>query len=570
MKRTFKYLSAVILAVMLVVTFCLPVSAAAGTNNSITITPTDENNHTYEAYQIIMGDVATDNETLSNPAWGDNIDTTTLLGALAANTAYGDPNPFATAATVNDVLDVLSQQADNSAFAIAFAKDAGNSLINAAKGTANTKENGKYVISGLTAGYYLVKDKDGTQNGEDMAYTLNLLKVAGAVAVTAKADVPTIDKKIIDGTGTVESNTASIGDNVPYILTSSVPDMTGYNKYYFVVNDTMSAGLTFNDDVSIRIGDHTLAQNDFAVTTDAATNSVKIVIKNFIQYADKKGDKIEITYSANVNNNADMTQVGNKNIVNLTYSNNPNVNYTGTDEPVSGEPTGETPDVSTKTYVTQIKLIKVDGSDHTKLLAGAQFKLEGIHNSVVFVSEDGKFVYDTAGTYWRLKALTADGKVQFTTTAPTDATSDQYYSTGLKFKKVSETSEIAAEEKISMTATTNAQGELEFPGLGAGTYTITELVAPDKYNLLSEPITVTITGVSHNSDSGCDWSVSPSNAVYDAANQLITLTVENNIGITLPGTGGIGTTVFYVVGGLMVCGAIVLLIVKKRMDIKEK
>ncbi len=261
--------------------------------------------------------------------------------------------------------------------------------------------------------------KDATSPVTENALSLNILKVVKDETITPKVDHPTVDKKIGTDISTgVSSNTATIGDKIPYVIASKVPEMVGYNKYFFVLNDTMSKGLTFNNDVVIKIGTTTLDTTAYDVTYDTATNSMKIVIKDFISYKAQAGQDIVVTYSATLNENADTTQTGNVNTVGLTYSNNPNVDSQGDtdngkpDEPAPTDPTGKTPDVKTVTYATKLQLTKVDGSDHDLKLEGVKFQLIGTSMQNVLVNGT-YFKQDAAGTYYQLK----DGT--FTETAPT-------------------------------------------------------------------------------------------------------------------------------------------------------
>ena len=335
--------------------------------------------------------------------------------------------------------------------------------------------------------------------------------------------------------------------------------MQGYTKYFFVLKDSMTAGLTYNKDVAIKIGATTLAADAYDVTYDDTANTMKIVIKNFIQYKSEAGKDIVVTYSATLNEKADLTQAGNKNTVKLTYSNNPNVDYKGDNEPDTTDPVGETPEHVTVTYSTQLQLTKVDGKDKSKL-EGVEFQITGTSIKTA-VSKGHYFKQDAAGTYYQLK----DGT--FTDTAPAPETESKYVSTSVKYAEVTDATEQTKMQKVTASGTTDANGLITFKGLGAGTYYITELKTLGGYNLLTAPITVTITGTPSATGSGYSWSVS-SNATFE--DDMVKLTVENNKGSVLPITGGIGTTIFYVIGGLLVCGAVVMAITKKKLSVEDK
>ena len=538
-KRIFSVFLTCVLAFTMAFAMGLTASAA---DYTITINkPAGDIDRTYEAYQIFQGNL--DGNTLSDIEWGTGIDGAAFLTELQKNTTY------ASCTDAKAVAEKLAFFTNDSDEAVAFAKLAGKFLTTA---TASSST-GQITVP---AGYYLLKD---VTTVTDDALSLNILKVVKDVEVNPKADHPTVDKKIGTDISTgVAANEATIGDKVPFVIASKVPQMQGYTKYFFVLNDSMTAGLTYNKDVAIKIGTTTLAADAYDVVYDDTANTMKIVIKNFIQYKSEAGKDIVVTYSATLNEQADLTQAGNKNTVKLTYSNNPNVDYKGDNEPDTTDPVGETPEHVTVTYSTKLQLTKVDGADHNVKLEGVEFQITGTSIKTA-VSKGEYFKQDAAGTYYQLK----DGT--FTETAPTAETESKYVSTSVKYAKVTDTTEQANMQKVTAIGTTDANGVITFEGLGAGTYYITELKTKSGYNLLTAPITVTITATP--SETGCGWTVS-SNATFEE--NMVKLTVENNKGSVLPITGGIGTTIFYVIGGLLVCGAAVMAITKKKLSVEDK
>ena len=587
--KQLKSILALLLTLSLLLALGLTAYAEGETTYTLTITPkaTDKGTHTYEAYQIFTGTLAVkDNKKiLSDIAWGANVDKDngTKMTALA-NTINGlyDPDltgedaltADSTASAFADAIAGLNATADGET-AQAVAEAFAGVLKGNPAGTGNCnlgdtdETNNDALITNLPAGYYLVKDQDSSLANTNSAYTRYILQVLGDTELGAKNEVPSVDKKIQEGDTQVSANTASIGDSIPYVISSKVPDMTGYNKYYFVLNDTMSKGLTFNNDVVVKINGTALGTDAYTVTysTDATTGvtTLKIVLKNFIQYntATYKGKDITVTYSATLNEKAELGPAGNVNDVKLTYSNDPNFDYQGTDEPGPSEPKGETPKVEVKTFTTGIKLTKVDNSTPPQTLTGAKFSIAGdavkvtLINREVYKTISGEPVDDNV--WYMLK----DGT--YTKTAPTDATKDSYDSTTQKYAKITEVVETTKTEPVSATGYVNSSGVLTFEGLAAGTYTITELVAPEGYNLLKSPITVVITGSLNQNQKTCSWSatVDGENATIGNDN-LIQLTAKNSSGNELPSTGGIGTTLFYVLGGLMVVGAGAVLIARRR------
>lgn len=538
-KRIFSVFLTCVLAFTMAFAMGLTASAA---DYTITINkPAGDIDRTYEAYQIFQGNL--DGNTLSDIEWGTGIDGAAFLTELKKNASF---TSCTDAKTVAEKLAAFTNDSDE---AVAFAKLAGKFLTTA---TA-TSSSGKITVP---AGYYLLKD---VTTVTDDALSLNILKVVKDVTVNPKADHPTVDKKIGTDISTgVAANEATIGDKVPFVIASKVPQMQGYTKYFFVLNDSMTAGLTYNKDVAIKIGTTTLAVDAYDVTYDDTANTMKIVIKDFIQYKSEAGKDIVVTYSATLNEKADLTQAGNKNTVKLTYSNNPNVDYKGDNEPDTTDPVGVTPEHVTVTYSTKLQLTKVDGADHNVKLEGVEFQITGTSIKTA-VSKGEYFKQDAAGTYYQLK----DGT--FTETDPTAETESKYVSTSVKYAKVTDTTEQTKMQKVTASGTTDANGLITFEGLGAGTYYITELKTLGGYNLLTAPITVTITATP--SETGCGWTVS-SNATFE--DDMVKLTVENNKGSVLPITGGIGTTIFYVIGGLLVCGAAVMAITKKKLSVEDK
>ena len=547
------------LALLLALTMLLAMGAVtvlAANTYTITISGSKVvSGHTYQAYQIFAGDLAEkDNKTiLSNIKWGNGVDGEALLAALKADTTFG--SDFSACTTAAEVAEKLATYENDAEKTQQFAKLAGANLTATVAGTSQWDEtNKKYTISGLDAGYYLVKD--ATVPTDD-AYTRYILEVVHDVTVNPKTDVPTVDKKIKENNTTTTVNEASIGDTIDYVVTSRVPDMTGYNKYYFVLNDTMSKGLTFNvNSVEVTIGNTKLGTDAYTVTpttNDDGTTTVKIVLNNFIQYKGQKDAVITVTYSATLNENAEVGKNPNVNEVKLTYSNNPNYNYTGENEPGKDEPTGETPESKVETYTTELTITKTDSKGN--ILTGAEFTLTGEGVNIVLVSKT-EFTEDANGDYWKLKNDT------YTKTAPTNETKDQYASETTKYTKTT-TFEAKGTDKTETTVKgyVDAEGKITFRGLGAGTYTLTETATPAGYNTIA-PITFTIT---FNKDTKTFSSNNEQITVDGTTNTFFT-TIVNNTGAELPSTGGVGTTIFYVLGGLLVVCAGVLLITKRRMN----
>lgn len=563
-----KKIASILLVLMLVLTMAAPALAEGETKHTITITNT-KSGHTYSAYQVFKGDIS--DGKLTNITWGNGVDDAALLAALKEL----EDSPYASCTSAEDVADVLAGFKNDSEQLDAFAEVVGKHLADKAGDSTGSvynedTKNYTYTINVTGDGYYFVKDTGTIAEGD--AYTKYILRVVGDVTLAAKAEAPTLVKEIVEGSTKVDANNASIGDKVNYELTSKVPAMDGYEKYYFVVNDTLSKGLTFNEDVKITINGTELGETAYGVTATPGVDntSIEIVFKNFIQYKDDYvGKDIVITYSATVNENAVIGNTGNPNTVSLTYSNNPNItddgDPTNPDKPTGNSPTGKTPEDTVITYVTGIELTKVD--ENGNRLEGAEFQITGTKLNKVKIIRD-TFTVAENGTYYKLK----DGT--YTTTVPDVNNSEMYASTEIKYTLEEKVGWNTTSETVSATATVGSDGVLRFEGLGEGTYVIEEIKAPDGYNMLKETITVVITcteptGIISGAETAT-WKYTVSGAVTVAetvaTNGIITLTVVNKAGAVLPTTGGMGTTIFYVLGGLLIVAAGVALITRRRMS----
>ena len=532
--------------------------------------------YTYNAYKIFAGTLS--GTVLSNVTWATGFNGTQMLANLKSDSLLG--TDFASATDAASVAAKLPDLSGNSEKLAQFAK-----LAYANKGTtapvaSGGLSGGVYTIPATEAGYYLIEEASVPAGAITSRY---LLKVAGPTDVTPKRPSPSLTKVISNPNpkDSGKANDVCIGDAVSYTLTSAVPDMTGYSKYFFVVNDDLAAGLTFNNDVAVTIGATTLtAGTHYVVQTDAADtdgHSFQIVFKDFYDnWKTHSGETITVTYSATLNENANRGTTGNVNTANLTYSNNPNVAAVGEslsnpDEPKKpeggnpGDSFGTTPDQQTKTYTANIKLTKRDGASTTTpkaVLTGAKFQISGVSDKVVLINEEA-FEEAASGTYYRLK----DGTFASVSSSPA---ADDIDDSSKKYNKVTNVTSSTVKTNICKEAYVKADGTLEFGGLGAGTYTITEIKTPDGYNTV-EPITIVIDDT-NTVFSAPQWSATKDGApiaVNEAASSAaVEFDVVNNVGTTLPSTGGIGTKLFYIIGSLLVAGSVVLLVTKKRMSVK--
>ena len=553
MKRT-KRIASVLLA--LVMALSLITTAFAAGDYSITVKNPNPNisidGKTYSAYKIF--DATYDSE--DHVAYTVDKDFADFTYTVGGQSYSGEA-----------LINYLSEQQDDSEAMDAFAKAALKHIQekNILADGAATAAGEQAVIDLSAPGYYLVSGTAAAPEDQTVTAACALTTAKPTAEINVKADAPSVDKKIVEGETRVDANTAGIGDSVNYEITSKVPNMKGYTKYYFVMQDNLSKGLTYNDDMVITVGQKTLEkEKDYQLTETKnadGTTGLEIVFINFIQYKDQTDAAIRVTYSATVNQDASLDpSVGNTNDVKLIYSNNPNVDGKGENKPEPGDPVGETPVKQVKTFVTGLQLTKVDGQDNSKTLTGAKFEIKGESLKVVLVNQE-MYKASESGTYYMLKNGT------YTETVPTDETADKYDSTTQKYEKVTVVSKETVATEINATGYVDENGVLTFEGLGEGTYTITELVAPNGYNLLKNPITVVITADA--TVNGCTWTVTVDGSPVNAEGNLYAFQVANNSGAELPSTGGIGTTIFYVVGGLLVVAAGVLLVTRKRMSKSE-
>lgn len=568
MRRTW----AILLALVLTVALAVPGFAAEG-EYSITIT-NDKAGHTYEAYQIFAGTVASDaeqvgNETgpmLGNIIWGTGVDGVALLAALRA----ADAEKYGACTTAADVAKALGAEGATAADAAAFAEIAAQHLT----GTHydSTEGDGVYTISNLPAGYYLVKDKDDSLEGDADTATEYIVQVLGNVTMEPKdSDIPTVEKKVSeedyrqdDGYGTTYNDVADwdIGDSVPFKLIGSIPDMSAYDTYEYIFTDTLSNGLTLQVEtinVYIALGrddevreytpltegeDYTLTPNN--VENGGGSFSIAFDDLKTAPYIDQGNRNfVIVTYDATLNANAEIGLPGNPNSVDLQFSNDPN-----------GDGLGRTTEDTVIVFTYELDGDKVDGANPDTKLPGAQFVLFN-------------------GGYTRVAQIDANGRLA-DWLEPVDINHDVTGNNDAERMANLTAENFANYNNGSLLITSAENGLFSVAGLDDGTYYLREIKAPDGYNLLEDDLQIVITATTTN---GQTWNgvaataltaltISVDNAAAENGEPntgAVAITVENNGGSTLPETGGIGTTIFYAAGALLVLCAGVLLFVKLRM-----
>lgn len=566
MKKT-RSLSAILVSLVMVMLLSIPVFAAGP--YSITIR-NDKAGHTYEAYQIFAGDVSNDElqegnaegPILSNITWGNGVNGEALLAALKA----ADNQKYGGCETAADVAEALGAEDATAEDAVAFSEIAALHLTDTVAGTANAPAGGNYVISNLAGGYYLVKDQDESLEGDADAATEYIVQVLGNVAMEPKdSDIPSVEKKVSeedyhqdDGYGTTYNDVADwdIGDSVPFKLIGSIPDMSAYDTYEYRFTDTLSNGLTLQEDtinvyIAVNMDDEVreytpLTQGeDYTLNTEnlgengGGSFSITFNDLKTAPYIDQ-GNRhyVIVTYDATLNANAEIGLDGNPNSVYLEFSNNPN-----------GDGTGRTTEDRVIVFTYELDGTKVDGENPDTKLEGAEFVLfNGGHTRVAHI-ENGKLVE------W--------------VELPAGYTSNNYEEI-----PYAEWEEFNADTNVIMTSA--AEGVFGVSGLDDGTYYLVEIKAPAGYNLLDagkklEIAATTVNGQEWNGQAGAALTaltISVDDGAAENGNTetgTVALTVNNNQGSTLPETGGIGTTIFFVIGGILIAGACIIIIVRLRM-----
>ena len=540
MKRM-KKLVTLLLSLVMLCAFAMPAMAAEPTYS---ITITGAKGHTYTVYQVFSGayfhgdgqnHTDANKEYLSDVKWGSDINSAALLAELRTSTKF--ESDFTDKTSAEDVAYVLQGYGDKSEKLDEFARIVGKNLKTGVVGKSATVSDAdnKATITGLSAGYYFVKDTGTIEDGE--IATKFLVKVVGKANVTVKAQAPEFEKKVVKGSAD-KGTSVNIGDKVTFQLTAKVPDMASFEKYTFTMHDTLSKGLDFNkESVEVTVNGKPIAnatdRNDkYTLIYPTATGSsdtftiafTETQLKGLVNHTDGTtpfGATIVVEYTATLNKEA-LTEDVETNKAHLEYTNDPSNNSTGTKE---------TPETPVYVYDFDIEIAKYDGTNGDTA-ADKEKKLEG----ATFI------LYKVEGEGSAAKKL--------------------YYVQDTKTKAVTWTETEAGATKF----TTDKNGKTTFQGIAAGTYYLHETQSPDGYNSLKKDPEVEIKATYDK-----DGKLESSSATSTDNGQYIQIqSISNKAGAVLPSTGGIGTTIFYVLGSILVLGAAVLLIVKKRMKDQER
>lgn len=537
MKKVIKKLLAALLAVAMLCAMAIP-AFAYDTKEDL------NTKHEYDAFQIFNGDVTgndTDGFKISNVTWGKNIPhPEDFLEKLTKDSTIG--GEFKTDFTPQEAVAVISKWHDSDNNSIAFARFVCNYIY------TDSNANREPVIQGghtggfelPMAGYYLIVDTSPFSGGDSYhAYNSFLLKVNQKnyhVQITPKVVKPTVKKEVYDnddGSSSGDNNgwgssaDHAINEEFKFRLIAKLPESENnghaydyYDKYSVIFHDTLSDGITYDrpDSVVIKSNGKT-----YVIPNDSSKYTIGLESQNYlvVKIPDVKacakdagfdlndGATITVTYTAHLNENAAVNgSAENKNSVWLQYSNNPRP-----DGEYWGYTPNYTPESEVYVYTYQLNNTKYhDTAEHGNELKDVGFLLysDADYKNEVELYQDGEFYYPIKN----------------------------------------------ASNKQAVEMKSAEDGTFNVKGLDAGTYYLKETTTPADYNPCDVP--PVIIKANHKGNQ------------VDLHGSTLSTTIINNKagGITLPSTGGIGTTLFYVVGGGLMVAAIVLLVTKKRMENK--
>lgn len=546
-------------AAMAVAGFAGASTAMAVDGNTVNVTvpgaDSNLNGHAYTAYQILSGTQAMSGGALGDAAWGSGINDAAFLEALKADTTIGEY--FANVTDAKGFAEALSNTAN-------FPHDGANTRLVAKIAMKNTKGTGTALAAGsstqLDKGYYLIVDS--TTDGQTV-YNPAVLAITSDIEIKDKTDVPTLEKKVQENKKDATGDTAygskfndvadyNIGDDVPFHLIGSVPDMSQYETYTYKFTDTFDKGFdavntnnvkvylsndkkldlegeSVDTDItsyfsgangSIQYTAATEAQGETAGTKATLTVSTKD-LKKAATYSKEQPQYVIVSYTAKLNANAKIGLPGNVNEAYLTYSNKPDQSGTGDNN------TNDTPHDKVIVFTYGLDVTKVDSKNTETKLKDAEFKLK---------NSDGKW------------ATITDGKV-----------------TGW-----------ADTELQGSVLKSDESGKFKVEGLDDGEYTLKETKAPAGYNLPADGFSVTLTATTANNQA---WDgtatkaltnlavkVGQTDGTGDVTTGLGAITIKNTQGSSLPSTGGMGTVLLYVAGiaVFVLAGATLVMALRRR------
>ncbi len=561
-KTTCRKLLSFILVFLLTLMIAIPASVGtkvmAADDYSITIENSehlaDMITGQFAAYQIFSGNIQTTEKASSTKArhladitWGKNIDSAKLLDALknSADAAFGTEfNSITGSTSAEEIARILEKHSDNK-FLQAFAKLV-ETTTDCLKGDPKTSTlvsgEDKSIIDGLEPGYYMVVDTVNNKGGEEAAGKVIsefILAVIGNQTVNIKADIPTVTKQIM------EDNTynkpvglgcsATINDTVYFKIEGTLAEnYADYTAYQYTINDTLTRGLKYNDgSLNIKIGTQNYTEAELkgfnASKSDvfSYSNDGYNIVINFKDLKSfdpsisiDKDTAIIVTYSAKGTTDANV-RTADTNTVYIEYSDDPDNVLSG------GAELGKTKEAVNNVYNFGLDITKNGTDSGSTGLEGAKFTLYRI-------SDDHYAMFD------------ATGKIT--------GGSDTY---------AGSTNEV----------TSDASGKITISGLAAGKYILKEVKAPDGYNTMEDIYFEveakynpegTLESLTFNTLDSDEVSPKTRDDVTpvagSTANHTISVTLVDERAPLLPFTGGMGTYIFYALGGILLAGAAIYIV----------
>lgn len=551
------------MATLLLVGVC---TAAVAENNGTLTIQNATIGRTYTVYKVFD---ATYSGTNISYTYTKTADTVAFYTALTEGNS-----PFVLTATVVENVYNVTIKADATAETISSWLTGHINLLT--QTAAQEATSSTVVFNNLPYGYYYVTSSLGS--------TVSVDTVTPRVTIIDKNQEPDWNDKgkYIDVDGVrVYINSANIGETLNFVVpvdaTNGVGDKLATS---YIIDDTLPTGITFNNDLKVYIDGVELVIDEDPETPDPYSVvygngfTFKVTIPWAAKdtdgywhpiYADPSSHLIEIKYTGTVNEQIGI-DTDNVNTAHFSYT---LVDPTDPeDEPV--EPEGEKPTSSTDTFSTQFTINKVDSEGNA--LTGAKFNLSGISIGIIFVNQemyvpvqDDYEPQEGEQFYYMLR----DGS--YTTTSPYEENvnleSYDVENPYQKYIKINTVTQQTTSTPINVDAYVGADGKITFKGLGVGIYTLTELIAPNGYNLLNAPIEIQISFDTETKTFNFEYrNQGADEDAWQNFNATMGLNIVNSTGSELPSTGGIGTTIFYIVGGVLMVAAVVLFATKKRMS----
>ena len=506
MKRVFAAAAAIATVFGLAATTVATANAAD--NATLTVSTTDAKfaGKTVNAYKMFSATVSGDGKAVSytlTDEWKPFFEKSVGLTGVTSENVNDKANDYVSKLQGEDLV-AFATKASN------WAQNKANKITaDATTKVSDDATDGNYTatFTNLDYGYYVVAVPGATLANTGKQYATLVSVDSTNANANIKGALPTVVKKVNGGNAT----DAKIGDTLTFTLTSTIPDMSAYDTYTFNFKDTLSQGLTFGQVTSVTVDGATnplTVNTDYTVTTPTGSdNTLTVAMKDFkAKQQANAGKTITVTYTATLNEKAAVGGHGNTNSATIQYSNNPSSSGTGESEPSK---------VRVFTYgFTVDKYTGKKYDDAATRLAGAEFTL---------AHKDGS-------------------AISFVKVADSETQNAVY-----RVAKAGETGDIII---------TPANGKVVFQGLKNGEYTLTETKAPAGYNKLASAIGVKVNGqndgtdttnaaviITYNNNNGSNYDQTASNGV---------IPVQNKSGAILPGTGGMGTIAFTVIGVLVI------------------